>query len=35
MTAPPGVIRSLVSHPLTDKGLEVFLSDAEKAGIKV
>ncbi|MGA1342281.1 MAG: fructose-6-phosphate aldolase [Hyphomonas sp.] len=35
MTAPPGVIRSLVSHPLTDKGLEAFLSDAEKAGIKV
>jgi transaldolase len=35
MTAPPAVIRSLVSHPLTDKGLEVFLADAKKAGITV
>lgn len=35
MTAPPSVIRSLVNHPLTDKGLEAFLADAKKAGIKV
>ena len=35
MTAPPSVIRSLVRHPLTDKGLETFLADAKKAGIKV
>lgn len=35
MTAPPAVIRSLVSHPLTDKGLEAFLADAKKAGIEV
>lgn len=35
MTAPPAVIRSLVNHPLTDKGLETFLADAKKAGIKV
>ncbi len=35
MTAPPGVIRSLASHPLTEKGLAAFLADAEKAGIKV
>ncbi|MBY9066331.1 fructose-6-phosphate aldolase [Hyphomonas sp. WL0036] len=35
MTAPPSVIRSLVNHPLTDKGLEIFLADAKKAGIKV
>jgi transaldolase len=35
MTAPPAVIRSLVHHPLTDKGLEAFLADAKKAGIKV
>lgn len=35
MTAPPSVIRSLASHPLTDKGLEAFLADAQKAGIKV
>lgn len=35
MTAPPAVIKSLVNHPLTDKGLETFLADAKKAGIKV
>ncbi len=35
MTAPPAVIRSLVQHPLTDKGLETFLADAKKANIKV
>jgi len=34
-TMPPNVIKSLVSHPLTDKGLETFLADAKKAGIKV
>jgi transaldolase len=32
---PPAVIKGLVKHPLTDKGLEAFLADAEKAGIKV
>ena len=31
MTAPPAVIRSLVNHPLTDKGLEAFLADAKTA----
>ncbi|HPF23251.1 MAG: fructose-6-phosphate aldolase [Hyphomonas sp.] len=35
MTAPPSVIKSLANHPLTDKGLETFLADAKKAGIKV
>ncbi|OFX02032.1 MAG: fructose-6-phosphate aldolase [Alphaproteobacteria bacterium RIFCSPHIGHO2_12_FULL_63_12] len=35
MTAPPAVIKGLVNHPLTDKGLETFLADAKKAGIKV
>ena len=34
-TMPPNVIKALVSHPLTDKGLATFLADAEKAGIKV
>ncbi|HBQ48794.1 MAG TPA: fructose-6-phosphate aldolase, partial [Hyphomonas atlantica] len=34
-TMPPAVIKGLVKHPLTDKGLETFLADAEKAGIKV
>jgi len=35
MTAPPAVIRSLASHPLTDKGLAVFLADIEKTGQKI
>src|SRR5213080_3214691 len=26
MTAPPSVIRQLVKHPLTDRGLEAFLA---------
>lgn len=35
ITAPPGVIRGLANHPLTDKGLAAFLADAEKGGVKV
>ncbi|THH37206.1 fructose-6-phosphate aldolase [Aliishimia ponticola] len=35
MTAPPEVIKKLATHPLTDKGLETFLKDAEAAGIKI
>ena len=35
MTAPPSVIKSLASHPLTDKGLATFLSDIEQAGQKI
>lgn len=35
ITAPPGVIKSLVSHPLTDKGLDAFLADIKAAGIKI
>ena len=34
-TAPPGVIKALVKHPLTDKGLETFLADWEKTGQKI
>lgn len=34
-TMPPSVIKGLVNHPLTDKGLEAFLADAKKAKIKV
>jgi transaldolase len=30
MTAPPGVIRQLFKHPLTDRGLEAFLEDWRK-----
>ena len=35
MTAPPGVIKSLVNHPLTDKGLDAFLADIKAADIKI
>lgn len=35
ITAPPGVIKSLVSHPLTDKGLATFMEDWEKTGQKI
>ncbi len=31
-TAPPGVIRKLVDHPLTDRGMEAFLADWAKTG---
>jgi transaldolase len=31
-TVPPSVIRGLINHPLTDKGLEAFLSDWKKTG---
>ncbi len=31
-TVPPGVLRKLVQHPLTDKGLAAFLADWEKTG---
>ncbi len=34
-TAPPGVIRALAHHPLTDKGLEAFLADWAKTGQKI
>jgi len=29
-TIPPSVLKQLISHPLTDRGLEVFLSDWKK-----
>ncbi|MCB1381271.1 MAG: fructose-6-phosphate aldolase [Alphaproteobacteria bacterium] len=31
-TCPPSVIKSLVKHPLTDKGIEQFLADWKKTG---
>lgn len=31
-TAPPAVIKGLVKHPLTDKGLEQFMVDWKKTG---
>ena len=34
-TMPPSVIKALVKHPLTDKGLETFLADWAKTGQKI
>ena len=31
-TIPPTVLRSLINHPLTDKGLKAFLDDWAKTG---
>jgi transaldolase len=31
-TLPPAVIRMLIKHPLTDRGLEAFLADWKKTG---
>ncbi|HEX6978750.1 MAG TPA: fructose-6-phosphate aldolase [Alphaproteobacteria bacterium] len=31
-TIPPAVLKSLVKHPLTDKGLDAFLADWKKTG---
>ena len=30
-TVPPGVLRKLADHPLTDRGLEIFLADWDHA----
>lgn len=32
VTVPPAVLKSLVKHPLTDKGLDAFLADWKKTG---
>lgn len=34
-TVPPAVLWKLLSHPLTDRGIESFLKDAEKARIEI
>ncbi|NDV01861.1 fructose-6-phosphate aldolase [Pseudoroseicyclus tamaricis] len=34
-TAPPAVIKAMVNHPLTDKGVEQFLKDWEGTGQKI
>lgn len=31
-TLPPGILRKLADHPLTDKGIETFLADWSKTG---
>ena len=35
VTVPPAILKSLVKHPLTDKGLELFLADWAKTGQKI
>ncbi|MGV3552974.1 fructose-6-phosphate aldolase [Rhizobium sp.] len=35
VTVPPATLKSLVKHPLTDKGLEQFLADWAKTGQKI
>jgi len=32
VTVPPAVLKSIIKHPLTDKGLEAFLADWKKTG---
>jgi transaldolase len=34
-TVPPAILRQIVRHPLTDKGLEQFLADWAKSGLTV
>ncbi len=34
-TVPPAVLRQLVQHPLTDKGIQLFLADWAKTGQKI
>jgi transaldolase len=34
-TIPPAIVRQLVKHPLTDKGLDAFLADWAKTGQKI
>jgi transaldolase len=34
-TAPPGIIKAMANHMLTDKGLAAFLADIEKTGQKI
>ena len=35
VTAPASILKALVKHPLTDKGLEQFLADWKKSGQKI
>ena len=34
-TIPPSIIKALVKHPLTDKGIEQFMADWNKTGQKI
>ncbi|MBC6407392.1 MAG: fructose-6-phosphate aldolase [Rhodobacteraceae bacterium] len=35
MTAPPAILKAMVHHPLTDRGLNAFLADAKAGGVKI
>jgi transaldolase len=35
ITAPPAILKALVKHPLTDKGIEQFMADWKKTGQKI
>jgi transaldolase len=34
-TMPPAILKALIKHPLTDKGIELFLADWKKTGQKI
>ncbi len=34
-TIPPGVFRKMIQHPLTDKGIQSFKNDWEKAQARI
>ena len=34
-TVPPAILKALVKHPLTDKGIEIFLADWKKTGQRI
>ncbi len=34
-TIPAEIFKSLLNHPLTDKGLAAFIADAKKAGVRI
>ena len=35
VTVPPAILKALVKHPLTDKGIEQFMADWKKTGQKI
>ena len=35
VTVPPAILKALVKHPLTDKGIETFLADWKKTGQRI
>ena len=34
-TVPPAILKALIKHPLTDKGIEIFTADWKKTGQKI